>query len=195
MIKTRASVRAVESERDFESFFRLPWKIYRDDPMWVPPMKSSARNELKRETNPFLRHCDYKLFILERDGKVEGRIAALVVSGAAVIGHETKPLVVANIAGGATVPLPVAFDTQIAAYLLNASLRSQTIADVAHERLDVTLPPAGDVPPAVQIGLDAPPETCPPPSRSDSTPWPLSQSGSRSRRRWRIWAWIGSSAR
>ena len=71
------------------------------------------------------------------------------------MGHETKPLMVANIAGGATQPLPVAFDTQIAAYLLNASLRSQTIADVAHERLDVTLPPAGDVPPAVQIGLDA----------------------------------------
>ncbi|HEX7611998.1 MAG TPA: DNA polymerase I, partial [Candidatus Limnocylindrales bacterium] len=32
---------------------------------------------------------------------------------------------------------------------------SQTIADVAHERLDVTLPPAADVPPAVRVGLDA----------------------------------------
>jgi DNA polymerase-1 len=79
----------------------------------------------------------------------------LLKSGAQVVGHEAKPLMVANIAGGAEKPLPVAFDTQIAAYLLNASLRSQTIADVAHERLDVTLPPAGDVPPAVRIGLDA----------------------------------------
>jgi DNA polymerase-1 len=85
-----------------------------------------------------------------------GRLGNLLLeSGARVVGHETKPLVVANIAGGATKPLPVVFDTQIAAYLLNASLRSQTIADVAHERLDVTLPPAGDVPPAVRIGLDA----------------------------------------
>ena len=79
----------------------------------------------------------------------------LLQSGAAVVGHETKPIAVANIASGATQPLPVAFDTQIAAYLLNASLRSQTIADVAHERLDVTLPPAGDVPAAVRVGLDA----------------------------------------
>jgi DNA polymerase-1 len=63
--------------------------------------------------------------------------------------------VVANIAGGASQALLVAFDTQIAAYLLNASLRSQTIADVAHERLDVTLPPAADVPPLVRVGLDA----------------------------------------
>ena len=93
-----------------------------------------------------------------RRGPRGGRPARRACSsspGARVVGHETKPLVVANIAGGATRPLPVAFDTQIAAYLLNASLRSQTIADVAHERLDVTLPPAGDVPAAVRIGLDA----------------------------------------
>jgi DNA polymerase-1 len=85
-----------------------------------------------------------------------GRLGILLLEcGARVVGHETKPLVVANIAGGATRPLPVVFDTQIAAYLLNASLRSQTIADVAHERLSVTLPPAGDVPAAIRIGLDA----------------------------------------
>jgi DNA polymerase-1 len=85
-----------------------------------------------------------------------GRLGDILLeSEARVVGHETKPLVVANIAGGAAKPLPVVFDTQIAAYLLNASLRSQTIADVAHERLDVTLPPAADVAPAVRIGLDA----------------------------------------
>ncbi len=42
----------------------------------------------------------------------------------------------------ASAPLPVAFDTQIAAYVLNAALRSQTIADVVAENLDQILPPA-----------------------------------------------------
>jgi DNA polymerase-1 len=111
-----------------------------------------------------MRGMPQALSLAGGDGRVlvaEGHAAVgwlgdiLLKSGARVVGHETKPLLVANIAGGATAPLPVAFDTQIAAYLLNASLRSQTIADVAHERLDVTLPPAGDVPPAVRIGLDA----------------------------------------
>ena len=111
-----------------------------------------------------MRGMPHALSLAGGDGRVlvaEGHAAVgwlgdlLLRSGARVVGHETKPLVVANIAGGANQPLPVAFDTQIAAYLLNASLRSQTIADVAHERLDVTLPPAGDVPPAVRIGLDA----------------------------------------
>jgi DNA polymerase-1 len=111
-----------------------------------------------------MRGMPQALSLAGGDGRVlvaEGHAAvgwlgdALLKSGARVVGHEIKPLVVANIAGGADRPLPVAFDTQIAAYLLNASLRSQTIADVAHERLDVTLPRAGDVPPAVRIGLDA----------------------------------------
>ena len=102
-----------------------------------------------------LAGSDGRVLVVEGHEAV-GRLGDILLeSGARVIGHETKPLVVANIAGGAAKPLPVVFDTQIAAYLLNASLRSQTIADVAHERLDVTLPPAGDVPPAVRIGLDA----------------------------------------
>jgi DNA polymerase-1 len=111
-----------------------------------------------------MRGMPLALSLAGGDGRVlvaEGHAAVgwlgdiLLKSGARVVSHEIKPLLVANIAGGATQPLPVEFDTQIAAYLLNASLRSQTIADVAHERLDVTLPPAGDVPPAVRIGLDA----------------------------------------
>jgi DNA polymerase-1 len=102
-----------------------------------------------------LAGADGRVLVAEGHDAV-GRLGDLLLSsGAQVIGHEAKPLIVANIAAGASKPLPVAFDTQIAAYLLNASLRSQTIADVAQERLGVTLPPAGDVAPGVRLGLDA----------------------------------------
>jgi DNA polymerase-1 len=102
-----------------------------------------------------LAGSDGRVLVAEDHEAVSRLAGLLVASGARVVGHETKPLVVANIAGGSPVPLPVAFDTQIAAYLLNAALRSQKIEDVAHERLDVTLPPAADAPSAVRIGLDA----------------------------------------
>jgi DNA polymerase-1 len=102
-----------------------------------------------------LAGADGRVLVAESHDAV-GRLGeALVASGARIVGHDTKQLVVANRAGGSEVPLPVAFDTQIAAYLLNASLRSQAIADVAHERLDVTLPPASDAPAAIRIGLEA----------------------------------------
>jgi len=73
-----------------------------------------------------------------------------------MIGHEVKPLLVARFAdepnGEGT---PIAFDTQVAAYILNASLRSQSIADVVAEQLDLILPPAKDLPPFVRVGLEA----------------------------------------
>jgi DNA polymerase-1 len=77
-------------------------------------------------------------------------------AGIPVIGHEVKPLLVArfvdDLEGPAT---PVAFDTQVAAYLLNAALRSQTIADVVAENLDQILPAATDLPATAQAGLEA----------------------------------------
>ena len=73
-----------------------------------------------------------------------------------LVAHEVKPLLVARFAEdpGAR-PTPVAFDTQIAAYILNASLRSQTIADVVAEQLDLILPPATELPAIARAGLEA----------------------------------------
>jgi DNA polymerase-1 len=63
--------------------------------------------------------------------------------GTPLVGHEVKPLLTARFAESPdAIPTPVAFDTQIAAYLVNAALRAQKIADVVAERLDLVLPPA-----------------------------------------------------
>ena len=73
-----------------------------------------------------------------------------------LVGHEVKPVLVASLAEDpAAEPLPVAFDTQIAAYILNAALRSQTIADVVAEHLDQILPPAAELPATARAGLEA----------------------------------------
>jgi DNA polymerase I len=73
-----------------------------------------------------------------------------------LVGHEVKPVLVAALAEDpAAEPLPVAFDTQIAAYILNAALRSQTIADIVAEHLDHILPPATELPPTARAGIEA----------------------------------------
>src|SRR5262245_53984011 len=73
-----------------------------------------------------------------------------------LVGHEIKPILVAGFAEQEHgEPLPVAFDTQIAAYILNAALRSQTIADVVAENLDQILPPPAELPATARAGLEA----------------------------------------
>ena len=77
--------------------------------------------------------------------------------GTPLVGHEVKPLLTARFAEEPdAVPTPVAFDTQVAAYLVNAALRAQKIADVVAERLDLVLPPtAAGLPPTAIAGLEA----------------------------------------
>jgi DNA polymerase I len=73
-----------------------------------------------------------------------------------VVAHEAKPILVARFATDAGAPATqVEFDTQIAAYILNAALRSQSIADVVAERLDLVLPPPKELEPVHRAGLEA----------------------------------------
>jgi DNA polymerase-1 len=83
--------------------------------------------------------------------------SALLAAGRPLVGHEVKPLLVwelsrqdpraeraATDASAAELP-PPGFDTQIAAYILNAALRSQSLADICAERLGIELPKAGEL--------------------------------------------------
>jgi DNA polymerase-1 len=90
----------------------------------------------------------------------------LFASDRPLVGHEVKPLLVWELArrdptaasalsaSGATLPT-VAFDTQIAAYILNAALRSQSLADICAERLEITLPEAGELSSAESAAVQA----------------------------------------
>jgi hypothetical protein len=64
---------------DLARFIRFPWKIYRRDPNWVPPLISECRKFLDRRKNPFFEHAEVK-FLLASDaaGGICGRIAAIV---------------------------------------------------------------------------------------------------------------------
>jgi DNA polymerase I len=74
-----------------------------------------------------------------------------------LVAHDVKPFLVARLADDPAGRLStVAFDTQIAAYLVNAALRSQKIDDVVAERLDLVLPPpAASLPAVATAGLEA----------------------------------------
>lgn len=71
-------VRAVGSRTDLDSFIRLPWRIYRDDPLWVPPLISDVRRVLDRKRHPFHHHAEVEYFLAWRGKEVVGRIVATV---------------------------------------------------------------------------------------------------------------------
>ncbi|HJX61985.1 MAG TPA: hypothetical protein VJ578_05410 [Dehalococcoidia bacterium] len=72
------TVTPVSGRRDLDAFIKLPFRLYRDDPNWVPPLLYLERQRFAPKTNPFLQHADVQLFLARRDGQVVGRISAHV---------------------------------------------------------------------------------------------------------------------
>jgi GNAT superfamily N-acetyltransferase len=58
-------------------FIRLPWRIYRNSPQWVPPLIFERKAFLNRRKNPWFEHGDMHLLIAWRGRKPVGRIAAI----------------------------------------------------------------------------------------------------------------------
>lgn len=69
-------IRLVDTKRDLRAFIKLPYRLYHTDPQWVAPLRSEQWSQFNVKSNPMLEHCTYRLFILEEDGQVIGRISA-----------------------------------------------------------------------------------------------------------------------
>lgn len=66
----------VSGKSDLKAFIDLPWRLYADDPNWVPPLKGEVRELLTPGKNPFFGHAEAQYFLARRGGKVVGRISA-----------------------------------------------------------------------------------------------------------------------
>ncbi|HMJ02541.1 MAG TPA: hypothetical protein VK506_06345, partial [Conexibacter sp.] len=71
-------VRPVASKRDLTTFIKLPWRLYRNEPNWVPPLVFERRQFLDRRKNPWFEHGEAEYFLAWRDGRAVGRITAQV---------------------------------------------------------------------------------------------------------------------
>ncbi len=72
----QVTIREVKTKRDRKAFVDLPFRLYKDDPAWVPPLKGEALGLITPERNGWYSHARAQLFLAERGGKVVGRISA-----------------------------------------------------------------------------------------------------------------------
>ncbi len=71
-------ISVVRDARELDRFIRMPWELYRGDANWVPPLVSAERKTLDRGRNPFWKHAEAEHFLARRDGRIVGRISAIV---------------------------------------------------------------------------------------------------------------------
>ncbi|MCX5781161.1 MAG: hypothetical protein NT145_00415 [Elusimicrobia bacterium] len=68
----------VRNRNDWKDFLNLPWRIYKGNQYWVPPLLSEVKETLDVNKNPFWEHAQREVFLARKDGKVVGRIVAIV---------------------------------------------------------------------------------------------------------------------
>ncbi len=66
----------VTSKAERDAFIKFPWRIYQNDPVWVPPLILERRDFLDRKKHPFYQHGDAALFLARRGDEIVGRILA-----------------------------------------------------------------------------------------------------------------------
>lgn len=67
-------IELVESRAQRERFVRLPWAIYRADPVWTPPLLMERRKFINPRKHPFYQYGTAALFLATQAGRDVGRI-------------------------------------------------------------------------------------------------------------------------
>ena len=70
-------VAPVSNRRQLNAFIRLPWRLYAQDPLWVPPLKLERRLHFS-SLNPYFAHSRWQGWIAWQGDRPVGRISAQV---------------------------------------------------------------------------------------------------------------------
>jgi len=70
-------VKKVTDSPEMKKFIMFPWKVYKDDNVWVAPIISQYKKLFDKKHNPFYRHGEAEFYIAEKNGEIVGRIAAI----------------------------------------------------------------------------------------------------------------------
>ncbi len=68
-------IEEIHDARGLKKFIALPWELYKKDPFWVPPLRTSLLRTLQGKNNPLLAPDEpHAFFLAVKDGQVVGRI-------------------------------------------------------------------------------------------------------------------------
>ena len=74
--RSSVQVEPVRTAGDRRTFLEFPWRIYRGDPLWVPPLLSDRRRTIDPAQGAFFHRGEAELFIARRGGRPVGTICA-----------------------------------------------------------------------------------------------------------------------
>lgn len=71
-------IEIVKNQKDWKSFLEFPWRIYKGNEYWVPPLLADVRETLDTKQNPFWKHAKREIFLARKGDNPVGRIVTIV---------------------------------------------------------------------------------------------------------------------
>lgn len=68
----------VSTKKELKEFVVFPFKLYKDCSYWVPPIIKEELETLDIEVNPVFKNAEASYYLAYKDGKIVGRIAAII---------------------------------------------------------------------------------------------------------------------
>jgi hypothetical protein len=68
----------VGTRRALRQFIDFPYRLYKDDPYWVPPLRIAQRELFDKHKHPFHAHAEVQCFLALQNQRPVGRIAAIL---------------------------------------------------------------------------------------------------------------------
>ena len=68
----------VTTNRQLKRFVRFNYELYKDNPYFVPELFEETMDTLRKDRNAAFEFCEADYFLAYRDGKIVGRIAAII---------------------------------------------------------------------------------------------------------------------
>ncbi|HEY8499077.1 MAG TPA: hypothetical protein VIL89_00535, partial [Clostridia bacterium] len=62
----------VKNRKQLKDFIYFPFRLYEDNPYWVPPLIMDEYNTLDRRKNPAFEYCDAKYWLAYKNGELVG---------------------------------------------------------------------------------------------------------------------------
>ena len=71
-------VEIISDRKGMKDFLDLPYRIYQDDPCWVPPLKSETIRTLDPAKNPYFAGADLQKFVCYQNGEPVARAISVI---------------------------------------------------------------------------------------------------------------------
>ncbi len=75
---TNVTVSQVTTRKEMRAFVRFNYLLYKDCPQAVPDLLEDTLDTLDARSNPAFRFCDAAFFLARIDGRIVGRVAAII---------------------------------------------------------------------------------------------------------------------